>query len=449
MATYSITEDKNYPWVKLITIKSNYDIDVSNDLFNITVKDQLEYFVAKHIHEGSTFELEELYKKDTYPTLEISNYAIIHEKQKCFDCNGTLEVTCTACNGKGYFYSQGSTYKVPCTHCGGHGEGYTPIYGSGKTTCPTCSGYAQEEQGYAHTECDDELIYTDTTKSTIFEYQNSDDDTLIKNGIQFWVDGVGKRTMYIRVVSKGISSSNRNGYQLWHPIDNDYYNSGYVGFAIALFNITLNKNERLNFSCYLLPKVEMGDPIPEQLDKPISEWDEYPHVLSGAIRTDFDWNDAELTNQLYVNNGTALSSYEYTQKLKNNYDWETELNEGPAATATPLYVVKSSAYLSDWLINQETLDLYDSTDDDPVSSVRGFDFTSGNANSYLYDELAMTKVKLNFDWDKHTPTNTVFIESNGQTVSDELTCYEITQKIEDSSCSGMIRKNQVKLELEI
>ena len=89
MATYSITEDKNYPWVKLITINSNADIDISNDIFNITVKDQLEYFVAKHINEGSLYELEELYKKDTYPTIEISNNAIYYEKMKCLSCNGT------------------------------------------------------------------------------------------------------------------------------------------------------------------------------------------------------------------------------------------------------------------------------------------------------------------------------------------------------------------------
>ena len=357
MATYSITEDKNYHWVKLITIKSDNDIDVSNNVFNITVKDQLEYFVADHIKDGSTFELEELYKKDIYPTLEIK-------------------------------------------------------------------------------------------ENSIFEYQNSDDDTLIKNGIQFWVDGVSKRTMYIRVVTKGRSSSNHDGYELKNPINDEPYNSGYVGFSVASFYITLNQFERLNFNCFLLPKVVMGDPIPEQLSS-VSGWHEEPHILSGAIRTDFDWNDTGLTDNLYVNNGSALSSYEYTQIPKTKYDWETELREGPAATATPLYIVKSSAYLSDWLMNQYTCDLYDSTSGNLVSAARGFDFTSANVKSYLYDEFAMTSVRLDYGLDKHSATNTVFIESNGQRVSDNLTCYEITQKIEDSSCSGMIRKNQVKLELEI
>lgn len=59
MATYSITEDPKWEWVKLITINTNRDIDISSEFFNITVKDQLEYFVANHIKDGSTFELEE------------------------------------------------------------------------------------------------------------------------------------------------------------------------------------------------------------------------------------------------------------------------------------------------------------------------------------------------------------------------------------------------------
>ena len=86
MATYSITEDPKWEWVKLITINTNRDIDISSEFFNITVKDQLEYFVADHIKNGSTFELEELFKKDTFPTLEISNNAVQYARQRCFTC---------------------------------------------------------------------------------------------------------------------------------------------------------------------------------------------------------------------------------------------------------------------------------------------------------------------------------------------------------------------------
>lgn len=55
MATYSITEDTQFPWVSLITINTENEIDISNDVFNITVKDQLEYFINDYIKEGSTF----------------------------------------------------------------------------------------------------------------------------------------------------------------------------------------------------------------------------------------------------------------------------------------------------------------------------------------------------------------------------------------------------------
>ena len=54
MATYSITEDKKFPWVSLITITCENEIDVSSDIFNITVKDQLEYFISDYIKNGST-----------------------------------------------------------------------------------------------------------------------------------------------------------------------------------------------------------------------------------------------------------------------------------------------------------------------------------------------------------------------------------------------------------
>ena len=137
MATYNITEDPNNKWVKLITINTNYDIDISNDVFNITVKDQLEYFIGSHIKDGSTFELEELFQKDTFPTLVLSN--------KPVNTNGVII-------------------------------------------------------------------------SNVLDYCNSDYDSLVKNGIQFWVDGVNKRTLTIRVVTKGKSTINEKGYEIWDPI---------------------------------------------------------------------------------------------------------------------------------------------------------------------------------------------------------------------------------------
>ena len=444
MATYSITEDTKFPWVKLITINSDKIIDISNDVFNITVKDQLEYFVADHIKDGSTFELEELFKKDTYPTLEISNKATVYTTQPCFECDGTGKMVCPICNGKGYYYPPLAMSPTMCTNCREPGQ---TGKGTGYVECSACSG-----DGIARTICGDDKLFTEIYVSTIAKYNNTDYDSLIENGIQFWLDGVTKKTLYIRIAPKGKSSLNEDGYNITNPITNLPEPSRYVGFSIAMFNITLNDSERLVFNCFLLPKVVMGDPVPQDLTT-VSEWHEKPHILSSAIRTDFDWNDdGKGIDNLYVNNGVVDTLPNvYTQipldSFSSKWDVETSKQE---IKKTPVYIVKSSAYISDWMSKQETLDIYDSTSDNFISAARGFDFTSANAKSYLYNEFTQQKTNLSADFNPGTTQeNYKFIEVNNQYISDTLYCYEITQYIVDSSCSGMIKQNQVKLELEI
>lgn len=535
MATYNITEDPNNKWVKLITINTKYDIDISNDIFNITVKDQLEYFIGSHIKEGSTFELEELFKKDTFPTLEISNNAVKYIKQKCFTCapyntdmdydnrpyvisvkkpiienqqvddntyyiiNGShyftttdyigrarlfdpeevnriiiqLEYTtsyrditkvlsptyipCPHCNGTGVINGGPRHPSEGCTHCGGSGRSdqRTMIAGTGKVICTECDG-----EGHAHTECSHEEMYTEQYVSNVLDYCNSDDDSLIKNGIQFWVDGVNKRTMYIRVVTKGQSTRTPEGYTIWDPAQNKYVDTGYVGFTIANFNITLNKNERLVFNCFLMPTVNMGDPIPydEEYTVP-SAWKEiqplYPHVLSANIRTDYDWNDDyKGIDNLYVNNTIPKksSAYYYEQESDDEYGiyWSTNPPSGMESYTTPMYCVKSSAYVTDYLKTGSATDLYLSSGDDIVSACRDFDFNSSSVNSYLINEYSKKRINLSSDFDTIIDgEDQVFLSANGYNIHDGIYCYEITQYIYDSSCSGIIRDNQVKLELEI
>lgn len=444
MATYSITEDTKFPWVKLITINSDKIIDISNDVFNITVKDQLEYFISNHIKEGSTFELEELFKKDTYPTLEISNKATVYTTQPCFECDGTGKMVCPVCNGKGYYYPPLARSPTMCTNC--REEGQTGK-GTGYVECSACSG-----DGLAYTICGDDLLVTEVYESTIDKFHNTDYDSLIENGIQFWIDGITQKTLYIRIAPKGRSSLNEDGYKITNPITNLPEPSKYVGFSIAMFNITLNNSERLVFNCFLLPKVVMGDPVPEQLTT-VSDWYEEPHILSSAIRTDYDWNDdGKGIDNLYVNNGAdeTLPNV-YTQIPIDSFSskWGVETTSAKIEK-TPVYIVKSSAYLTDWLSYEKTLDLYDSTSDNFVSAERGFIFTSANAKSYLYNEFTQQKTNLSADFViGSTQDNYKFIEVNNNYISDTLYCYEITQYIEDSSCSGKIKQNQVKLELEI
>jgi hypothetical protein len=469
MATYNITEDPNNKWVKLITINTKYDIDISNEIFNITVKDQLEYFIGSHIKEGSTFELEELFKKDTFPTLEISNNAVKYIKQKCFTCapyNTDIDldtehvpttVPCPDCNGTGILNGGPRHPPVGCSTCGGSGTygNVDFVRGTGKIICPDCEG-----EGHAHTECTHEEMYTEQYVSNVLDYCNSDDDSLIKNGIQFWVDGVNKRTLTIRVVTKGQSTKNPDGYIIWDPAQNKYVDTGYVGFTIANFNITLNKNERLVFNCFLMPTVNMGDPIPYDEEYTVtSAWKEipplYPHVLSANIRTDYDWNDDyKGIDNLYVNNTDPKksSAYHYEQDSDDEYGiyWHTNQPSGMESYPTPMYCVKSSAYVTDYLKTGSATDLYLSSGDDIVSACRDFDFTSSSVNSYLINEYSKKRINLSSDFDTIIEgEDQVFLSANGYNIHDGIYCYEITQYIYDSSCSGIIRKNQVKLELEI
>lgn len=530
MATYSITEDPNNKWVKLITINTNKDIDISNDIFNITVKDQLEYFIGSHIKEGSTFELEELFKKDTFPTLEISNNAVKYARQKCFTCakqtdvdiesdnrmyvikavkddilyyvqeyaylgetyyirtnankleeaycytkehidtvlaeaqaqltDCTLskllyptQITCPICGGTGIINVGPRSPSRGCTNCGGSGS--TDhwdefVKGTGKIICPDCEG-----EGHAHAECTEEWMWTEQYVSNVLDYCNSDYDSLVKNGIQFWVDGVNKRTLTIRVVTKGQSTKNPDGYIIWDPAQNKYVETGYVGFTVANFNITLNKNERLVFNCFLMPTVNMGDPEPYFEYTVPSAWSEEPHVLSGNIRTDYDWNDDyKGIDNLYVNNSDPKksSAYYYEQDSDDEYRiyWHTDPPTEMESYPTPMYCVKSSAYVTDYLKTGSATDLYLSSGDDIVSACRDFYFNSSSVNSYLINEYTKKRIPLDYSFDGLDPIDDyVFLESNGYNIHDKLYCYEIVQKIVDSSCSGIIRDNQVKLDLEI
>lgn len=449
MATYSITEDKNFPWVSVITINTENDIDISNDVFNITVKDQLEYFVSTYIKDGSTFELEELFKKDTFPTLEISNKSTVYKQITCFTCGGNGYITCPKCNGKGYYFLPLHRSPTMCEEC--RDPEHPHDRGTGIVLCPDCEGHDVE-----HTVCEPvQDMWSETYESNIGIYNNSDDDSLIQNGIQFWIDGVSKRTLYIRVAAKGKTSSRTKepfGYEVWNPVLNDYEDTGYVGFTIANFNITLNEQERLLFDCFLIPKIITGDPIPEELDRPISDWDEKYQILSGDIRTDYDWNnDGKGINNLYVNNVTSGEySMIYEQyptlvisSLSSN--WVTSgKKDTDHYNETPMYIVKSSAYLNDYLVEASAWDLLSG-----CRSTRGMNIEYNQLKSTLYNEYTRKSINLEYNLGEISSYPCDIISNGIDSISSTMYCYEITQKIEDSSCSGIMRENQVKLELEI
>lgn len=434
MASYIIEDAKDNKWVKIITIHSNNDIDLNSDAFNITVKDQFEYFINDFLSTGDTFELEELFKKDTEPTIEICKNAKSYVLQNCFTCNGIGTITCTACNGFGMIYPPRHPAH-PCAECGGHD--LTP--GRGYITCPTCNG-----DRYARTICDNEPMYTENYENTIYKYNNSDDLSLIKNGIQFWLED--SKTLKIRVVTKGKSTLNEEGYTIYNPITHDRKDTGYVGFSVAHFIISLNDSENLVFYCFLIPKVETDDPVPEDDDP-----DYKPHYPEpGFDRVDYDWNqDGKGINNLYVNTTSSFeytSAYEYKQyQDPSTHKWKTEGPDGLTAYPTPKYIVKSSAFTNDYLFDDYTDDLLNGGE-----SARGFDFVSANVNSYLYNEYTQKKIRLPFDFDEDKQSEEiVYFKSGNEQVFGTVYWHEIIQEIVDTTCSGIVRKNQVKLELEI
>ena len=439
MATYSITEDTKSKWVKVITIHSDDPINIDSESFNITVKEQFEYFINDYLADGDTFAIEELYKKDTEPTIEICKNAREYKIQNCFSCGGTGEITCPDCGGIGILYPPRNP-SIGCKRCGGHGSSdvqSTFVPGKGIIECPTCEG-----TGEAHTICGNETMYDQVFVNSIQTYYNSNDYSLIKNGIQFWLDD--NKTLIIRIVTKGKSNANVDGYKIYNPITHHLDKTGFVGFCIANFNITLNDSENLLFDCALMPRVDTDDPVTEN---PVFK----PHVVpDGYDRVDFDWNcDGNGLNNLYVNNTSSFdsSAYEYKQAYNNTtHKWFTEGPKQLDNSATPLYVVKSSAFTNDYLLFGETYDLINGG-----MSAREFDFVKDNVKSTLYDEYTDKYIKLPFEFeDEQKAKDIIYYGNNSDYISGTVYWHEITQTITNTADHpGKIRKNQVKLELEI
>ena len=438
---YNIKEDEKFPWVKVITIETNEPIDLDSEYFNITVKDQLEYFIQDYIKDGDTFELEELFKLDTEPTIEICKYAKQYTYIPCFVCNGTGLIPCSACNGEGIIYYTRRP-SVGCTTCGGSGQsdcpgGVTP--GSGLMTCTACSGDLTQ-----HTICDNDSIFNENLVSTIDKYNNSSYDNLIENGIQFWLEGDDNKKLIIRIVTKGHSTINPSGYGYWNTDTRQYDYTEYVGFTIANFTITLNKNEGFKTDVFMVPSIRTNDP-----EKLIPSAEDKVQILpDGYDRVGFDWNgDGKGLNNLYVNNTDPMvtSAYEYTQASAIPNKWYTVGPDNLSAYLTPEYVVKSSAYINEYLKYGLTKDLLTGE-----MSARNFTMTIANFDSYLYDEYRNTYIELPMDYDEKEGEDTIYVSANNECVSGTLYCSEIVQHIVNSADNpGKIRKNQVKLEFGI
>lgn len=404
MATYSIIE--NPKWVKVITVHSNNPININSDSFSIKIKEAFEYFIYDYLSTGDTFELEERLKFDTEPTVEISINAKDYDN------------VCPSCSGIGIKYSHHPT--EGCTECGGSGRADTRDLVPG-------DGMARWD--------------------SVPKYNNADDLSLIENGVQFWLND--NKTLVIRVITKGKNKSGK-GYRLYNPVTETSYDTEYVGFCVAHFNIKLNDKETIKFDCTLMPKIDMNDPIPSA-ENP----DYFPHFpASGYDRVDYDWNeDGYGINNLYVNNTSSFDSSAYKYEQDYNSATNKWFTKGPLSSenyATPLYIVESSAYTNDYLLTDKTVDLLDSG----YSAARGFKFKNENVKSTLYDEYTQTFIDLPYEPYDFSATqkskNVTYFSASDDFVSGTIYWNEITQQIINSADHpGKIRKNQVKLDIEI
>jgi hypothetical protein len=438
MAIYTVKEDKEFPWVKVIIIDSENPISLQSDYFNITVKDQLDFFIQDYIKDGDSFELEELLKKDTEPTIEISTQSKQYIKELCFTCGGTGKIICPTCNGAGILYPPDEP-EMGCSACGGSGEDSEVVLGTGYIKCPSCSGTM-----YQRTVCDDEIMINETLVNNVNDYNSSRIEHLIANGIQYWIAGENNKRLYIRIVTKGRSTLNSDGYCYWDEDVKDYVPTEYVGFTVANFNITLNETERLNFNVFMVPVIRSGDP--QKVDT--TEEEPVQKLPNGEIRTDYIWNEGQDKNNLYVNNtdpASIISAYKYQQASAIPNKWFVEGPTTAQSYPTPLYELKSSAYLNDYLMDEYTKDLITGE-----MSARGFNIVSSNFNSYLYDEYSKKQIELPLDMSDLNSEDTIYISASNGCVSGTLYWYEMTQTIINSADdTAKIRKNQIKLELKI
>ena len=85
------------------------------------------------------------------------------------------------------------------------------------------------------------------------------------------------------------------------------------------------------------------------------------------------------------------------------------------------------------------------------TSARGFDFVKDNVKSTLYDEYTMKHINLPFEFDDDVHEEEIIYFGNmSENIKGRVYWHDITQTITNSADHpGKIRKNQVKLELEI
>ncbi len=262
-------------------------------------------------------------------------------------------------------------------------------------------------------------------KSDVFA--NTDDETLIRNGMQYWVSK-DKKSLTFRFIPQTHAE-----YK---------FQSVVVVCALDYQNIA-------RFEVCLMPRLITGDlekfsgtePIIPVHDRAVSSMNYQTQEVdwttsSDDYRPDYIFNDETVdNNHMFVNNTpwTTVTDGAYPQKV--------------TSALTPLYVLKSSAYITEDIVNS------------------GYAYNWGKFKSEIYDYGTLSSMPIPFDINGVTETGvdptpiatavTLVPTYTGHDAELEalnrvnVNMYEITQKIETSANVPVFSQNQVRVTVAI
>lgn len=289
-------------------------------------------------------------------------------------------------------------------------------------------------------------------------YYNSSDDSLLRNGFQFWYE---ENKLYMRFLPKGkVYLKFNDKYSLYKDID--------IGFTTVKVHVCFAENDCANFNVSLLPALFRGEPYkvnssdedtqiqktPKELcnccngtgiiytntDKQTT----CPHCDSGEVdltRINYPFNDN--TDNLNVNNTTKSFSSVYSYKWNDNNKTYQLLNtSGINTNITPMYDIQTSSFIPTYLIEETIPDILEPTS----TKLRNFHYNT--ISSYIYN---FEDKKTNIDYDEIELLSTgdgykMFSCDMGYVIT-PMKCYVYTQHI--SGTSDNLLKNKLKFELGV
>lgn len=275
------------------------------------------------------------------------------------------------------------------------------------------------EESAEEIDVDDHNDYKDTVFVKPDVYCSADYDTLLKNGMQYWVNE-DRKSITFRFIP-------RNGFQT------------------LICNVAFNDENVTRFDVCLIPRLITGDiekyepeakdPVLGEGSYAISSYDaankeiKWTTTAGELPRPDFEWNSELDKDHFYTNTNTT---------------------PGFSGKQVPMYICKSSAYNSkamedgahgfDW--TKFRSDLYDiaaQTAIDIPCTINGIEYLTGKAKTFKPTTADVTIIE---GYSSKDPEMNNLNKIN-------LNLYEIIQKIYTSAEKPSFSQNQLRCVLEI